>query len=112
MSSTYVICASMSCDILLSFVVRSAGPQAHGDAVQVDLYGVEMESVDRRDLSCRDDQVARFPKGSVYLWVKLKKFSASTGLERCVPDEQGHYKLRAAEIHSPETPLSPWHQCA
>ena len=93
MSSTYVICASVSCDIVMSFVVRPAGPQAHGDAVQVDLYGVEMESVDRRDLSCRDDQVARFPKGSVYLWVKVKSSQPQRGLERCVPDEQGHYKL-------------------
>lgn len=45
-----------------------------------------MESVKIR--VCRDDQVARFQKGSVYLWVKVKMLSASSGLEQCVPEEQ------------------------
>lgn len=85
-SSTYVICASRSCAISM----RSSGDRRDHELTGRGPGGLiwsgEMESVKIR--VCRDDQVARFQKGSVYLWVKVKMLSASSGLEQCVPEEQ------------------------
>lgn len=85
-SSTYVICASMSCDILIKSSGDRQDHELTGRGPGGLIWSGEMESVKIR--VCRDDQVARFQKGSVYLWVKVKMFSASSGLEQCVPDEQ------------------------